>query len=128
MHWKPVIYASCSLSDTEQGYSQIEKEALAIAWACVKFSMYVLGKAIHLETDHKPTPQQDQLLAFGLGCASLGLIYIISHVPENFLYTVDTFLCSSCLYLQHPWSGRSADRVLCKCPCFHLANKPRPSG
>ena len=54
MHWKPVVCESCSLSDTEQGCSQIEKEAVAIAWACENVSSYILGKANHLETDHKP--------------------------------------------------------------------------
>ena len=47
----------CSLyftSTTESRYAQIEKEALAIIWACEKFSSYVLGKQILLETDHKP--------------------------------------------------------------------------
>ena len=49
--WKPVAYASRSMSETERRYAQIEKEALAITWACDKFSMYVLGKKFRLEMD-----------------------------------------------------------------------------
>ena len=42
--WKPVAYASCSMSETERRYTQIEKEALATTWACDKFAPYILGK------------------------------------------------------------------------------------
>ena len=52
--WKPVAYASRAMSETEQRYSQIEKEALSIVWACEKFSDYILGKRVQIETDHKP--------------------------------------------------------------------------
>ena len=52
--WKPVAFASRSMTKTERRYSQIEKEALALVWACEKFADYVIGKAILLETDHKP--------------------------------------------------------------------------
>ena len=52
--WKPVAFASCSLSDTEANYAQIEKEALTSVWACEKFSSYVLGMQFMIETDHKP--------------------------------------------------------------------------
>jgi len=52
--WKPVAYASRSLSETEQHYAQIEKEALATTWACEKFSTYLIGKMFDIETDHKP--------------------------------------------------------------------------
>ena len=52
--WKPVAYASRSLSDTDANYAQIEKEALASVWACEKFSTYVLGMQFMIETVHKP--------------------------------------------------------------------------
>ena len=52
--WRPVSFASRALSETEQRYAQIEKEALATAWACDKFAEYILGKQITIETDHKP--------------------------------------------------------------------------
>ena len=49
-----VHYASRSLSDVERRYSQTEKEALAIVWACERFHMYVYGMEFVLKTDHKP--------------------------------------------------------------------------
>lgn len=51
---RAVAYASKSLTEAEKGYSQIEKEALAITWASDKFKDYLLGLKFHIETDHKP--------------------------------------------------------------------------
>ena len=52
--WCPIAYASRSMMETEARYAQIEKEALAATWACKKFTPYIQGKTITLETDHKP--------------------------------------------------------------------------
>ena len=41
--WRPVMFASRSLSETEICYAQIEKEALALTWAAEKFAEYVFG-------------------------------------------------------------------------------------
>ena len=50
--WKPVAYASRAMNETERRYAQIEKEALAVTWACHKFSDYILGSRFEIETDH----------------------------------------------------------------------------
>ena len=49
-----ISYASRSLTDTERRYSQTEKEALALVWACEKFHPYVYGMPFELVTVHKP--------------------------------------------------------------------------
>jgi len=49
-----ICYASRSLSDVERRYSQTEKEALALVWACERFHVYLLGVKFKLITDHKP--------------------------------------------------------------------------
>ena len=53
--YRAVCYASKSLSDVEKRYSQTEKEALALVWACERFQLYLLGNSkFELITDHKP--------------------------------------------------------------------------
>ena len=51
---RAVCHASRSLTETEQRYAVIDKEALAAVWACEKFSDYILGLPFELQTDHLP--------------------------------------------------------------------------
>ena len=96
-NWKPVAYASRSLSDTERRYAQIEQEALASTWACEKFRYYTLGRSFLIESDHKPlipllnTKHLDDLppriLRFRLRLAKFK--YTAQHIPEKLLYVAD---------------------------------------
>ena len=49
-----ICYASRALSEVEQRYSQTEREALAIVWACEHFDIYTRGHSFTVITDHKP--------------------------------------------------------------------------
>ena len=94
---RPVVYASRSLTPTEQRYAQIEKEALALTWACERFEEYLLGMKFHLNTDHKPLvsilgskglndlPVRVQRFRMRL----MRFQFSISHVPGKELATAD---------------------------------------
>ena len=49
-----VAYASRSLTPVEQRYSQTEREALAVVWGCEYYHIYIYGKPVTVNTDHKP--------------------------------------------------------------------------
>ena len=51
---RPVAFASRTLTVTEQKYSQIDKEALALVWGIKKFNQYLFGSHFTLITDHQP--------------------------------------------------------------------------
>ena len=100
--WRPVAYASRSLTPTEQRYAQVEKEALGLTWACERFKDFLIGKQFCMETDHKP------ILSL-LGAQALDLLppriqrfrmrlmrysYSIVHVPGKSLWTADTLSTS----------------------------------
>lgn len=51
---KPVAYASRALTQTQQGYAQIEKEMLAITFGCERFHSYLYSRPVLVESDNKP--------------------------------------------------------------------------
>ena len=53
-YWRPVSFISRAMTPTETRYAQIEKEALALTWACERSWEYIMGKSVSVETDHKP--------------------------------------------------------------------------
>jgi hypothetical protein len=96
--WRPVAYASRSMTSTELHYAQIEKEALATTWAAEHFSDYIIGRDVLFKTDHKPlipllnTKHLDSLpprvLRFRLRLMRFN--YSVQYVPGTLLYTADT--------------------------------------
>ena len=86
------------MSDTEERYAQIEKEALATTYACEKFSNFLIGKHFEIKTDHKPLVPllwikhldslPPRILRFRLRLDRFS--YDIKHVPGKELYTADT--------------------------------------
>ena len=92
-----MAFASPALTDAEQNYSQIEKEMLAICFACTKFHQYIYGKCTDVQTDHGPlesilrkpianasSPRQRMMLQ--LQCYTLNVM----HVPGKLMYVADT--------------------------------------
>ena len=52
---QPIAFAARALTAAEQNYAVIEKECLAICFACDKFHQYLMCRdSIKVESDHKP--------------------------------------------------------------------------
>ena len=83
------------MSETEK---RIEKEALAVTWACDKFANDIIGIHIIIESDHKPllsllnTKHLEDLppriMRFRLRLARFS--YSVVHSPGKLMYTADT--------------------------------------
>ena len=52
--WHPVAFKSRSCTSAEQNYCPLERETLAIVFACLKYNEYLSGKKFIVESDHKP--------------------------------------------------------------------------
>ena len=92
-----VAFASRALTYAEQNYSQIEKEMLAICFACTKFHQYTYGKCTGVQTDHLPlesilrkpianaSPRRQRMM-LQLQRYTLNVRY----VPGKLMYVADT--------------------------------------
>ena len=93
---RPVAFASRALTQAECNYSQIEKELLAICFACTKFHHYCYGRDVKVQSDHKPleiifkkplgmaAPRLQRML-LQLQRYSLNVVY----VPGKYMYVAD---------------------------------------
>nr|GFD48034.1 reverse transcriptase domain-containing protein [Tanacetum cinerariifolium] len=51
-HFKPIYYASKTMTDAEYNYSMTEKEMLAVVYAFEKFQSYLIMNKSIVHTDH----------------------------------------------------------------------------
>ena len=107
---KPIAYASHALTNAERNYAQIEKELLAICFACTKFHQYIYGKECSVQTDHRPleaifrkpmnqTSPRLQRMLLKLQRYQLN----VGYVPGKLMYVADT------LSRAHPPQGKYQD-------------------
>lgn len=93
----PVAYASRGLSDTEKRYAQIEKEFLAITFACKKFHYFIYGRPVEVKSDHKPLISIMQKDIHRIPSAKLQRMRLkllsydlkVEYVPGKYLYIAD---------------------------------------
>ena len=50
--FKAIYYANKTFNEAQENYSTIEKEMLAMVFACEKLKPYILGSYVIVHTDH----------------------------------------------------------------------------
>ena len=67
-----ICFASRRLTEVKRRYSQTEREALGIVWACGRLHMYLYGTDFEILTDHEPLEfidsKQTQVQGLAGGC------------------------------------------------------------
>ncbi|CAB3989970.1 Transposon Tf2-9 poly, partial [Paramuricea clavata] len=51
---QPIAFASCTLTEAQRNYSQLEKEAFSIIFGLKRFHQYLCGNSFTILTDHRP--------------------------------------------------------------------------
>ena len=120
--WQPVEYASRKLTEAEVRYAMVEKEALAITWACEKFDYYLVGRRFEIETDHRPLvsllgekdlsklPTRVQRFKLKL----MRYDYSIFHTPGRNMFLADSLSrpCESAISVQEIRRCESVERYV----------------
>ena len=52
--FRPIAFASCSLTVAQINYSQLDKEAFSIIFGLKRFHQFLYGRSFTIITDHKP--------------------------------------------------------------------------
>ena len=89
-------------ANREKKYAQIEKEALAFTWSCVRLLDYLTGLCFHIEPDRKPlvphlsTKNLEELpLRVQRFCLRMmRYSFSITHVPVKQLVIADALSCA----------------------------------
>ena len=85
------------MSHTEQQYAQIEKEFLAIIYACKKYHNYIYGRSVVVKTDHKPLTSIMEKELHKISSSKLQRMRIkllnyrvkVEYLPGKFMYIAD---------------------------------------
>lgn len=95
---RPVEFSSMTLSSCQVRYAQIEKEMLAIVFACERFHQYIFGRRdVTVQSDHKPleaifkkplaaVPARLQRMLLRVQKYDFKVIY----TPGKYMYIADT--------------------------------------
>lgn len=102
--WRPVAYASRSMTETKQRYAQVEKEVLGLTWGCERFRDFLIGRHFFLEAEHKPP------------VSLLGHQTLTELPPRIQRFRLRTMRL---LYLKHTWQRSTYSRHSLTCTYHH---------
>jgi hypothetical protein len=78
----PVAFASCKLTETQQRWATVEKEAYAALWSLQKFKHWIFGNVVILYSDHNPitfltssTPKSSKLMRWALALQEFDVVF-----------------------------------------------------
>ena len=108
----------------------VEKEALAVTWACEKFDYYLIGRRLQIESDHKPLvtilgekdlsclPVKVQRLMLRL----MRYNYGIFHAPGKDMFIADVLNRPNTVSFNEIYSGYCDNVKINVCPvyCFYF--------
>ena len=85
---KAIAYASKTINSTQKKYVQIEKELLAIVFACDKFDYYIYGKnKVTILSDHKPLQTLYKIPINEIPIRLQKMMLILQRYDLNIIYT-----------------------------------------